>query len=279
MKLKVNPLFVALALALVAFGHALEFAWTLVALIFHECAHAVMARLRGFVVKRVVLMPYGAMMSAGERFDKTSSVLIGLAGPVANILLALILLGAWWLFPSIYPYSISFFYANLSLGLFNLLPVYPLDGSRVVLGVCKNKLRAIKGLQLAGIICSFALFILFVASFFFGVNFSFGIMATFLFYGAAFGTKEEAYISVLDGASKNYAVGVQYKRIAILASTPIVRLYHHVSSTAETIFDIVDESGKIVAVCDEKMLKDVAVKNKLSRAIGDCLLKNKPKFN
>ena len=31
MKFKVNPLFFALALALVAFGHALDFVWTLVA--------------------------------------------------------------------------------------------------------------------------------------------------------------------------------------------------------------------------------------------------------
>ena len=142
MKIKVNPLFFALSLALVAFGHALDFVWTMLALILHETAHALVARLRGFVVKKLVLLPYGAMMSTGESFDKTSSVLIGLAGPLCNLIVALILLGVWWLFPAVYPYTQNFLYCNLSLGLFNLLPVYPLDGSRVVLGVCKNKLRA-----------------------------------------------------------------------------------------------------------------------------------------
>lgn len=271
MQIKVNPLFFALSLILVAFGHAVDFVWTMLALVLHESAHALVARSRGFVLKKTVLLPYGAMMSAGENFDRTSSVLIGLAGPVVNILLALVILGVWWLFPSAYAYTQKFFYCNLSLGLFNLLPVYPLDGSRVVLGLCKNKLRAIKGLRIAGVVCSLSLFALFIASFFFGLNFSIGIMALFLFYGATFGTSEETYASVLDSASKNYSLGVVKKRVKISKNTPIVRFYHHVSSASETVFDIVDESGNIVASLDEKQLKNVAIKNKLSKSIGECL--------
>lgn len=80
MKIKVNPLFFALALALVAFGHLLDFVWMTVALFFHESAHALMARLRGYVLKSVSLLPYGAMMQTNESIDKKSSVLIGLAG-------------------------------------------------------------------------------------------------------------------------------------------------------------------------------------------------------
>lgn len=271
MKIKVNPLFFALSIALVAFGHALDFVWTMLALILHETAHALVARLRGFVVKKLVLLPYGAMMSTGESFDKTSSVLIGLAGPLCNLIVALILLGVWWLFPAVYPYTQNFLYCNLSLGLFNLLPVYPLDGSRVVLGVCKNKLRALKGLQIAGVVLSVALLGLFIGSFFFGLNFSYGIMAVFLFYGATFGTKEETYISVLDGASKNYSLGVIKKRVEISQSTPIVRLYHHISSTTHTTFDIVDEKGVVLRVLDEETLKTIALKNKLSTPVGKAI--------
>lgn len=267
MQVKVNPLFFALILVLVVFGHAVDFAWTFLALVLHECAHALMARLRGYVVKKTVLLPYGAMMSMGESFDKTSSVLIGLAGPIVNLILALITLGVWWLFPVTYQYTLSFFYANMSLALFNLLPVYPLDGSRVVLGLCKHKLKAIKGLQIAGIVLSVLLFALFIASFFFGLNISFGIMAVFLFYGSAFGTKDEMYISVLDGQSKNYSLGVEQKRVAIISSTPIVRLYHHVSSTALVTFDIVDEDGNLLCSIDEKSLLKIAVCNKLSTPI------------
>lgn len=273
MQVKVNPLFFAFILTLVAFGHAVDFAWMFLALVCHECAHALMARLRGYVVKKTVLLPYGAMMSMGESFDKTSSVLVGLAGPVMNLVLALIVLGVWWLFPAVYPYTLSFFYANMSLALFNLLPVYPLDGSRVVLGLCKHKLKAIKGMQIAGIVLSIALFAVFIASFFFGLNLSFGIMAVFLFYGAAFGTRDEMYISVLDGQSKNYSLGVEKKRVAIIASTPIVRLYHHISSTSAVTFDIVDNEGNTQCSIDENELLKVAVSNKLSTPIFDAIKK------
>lgn len=272
MKFKVNPLFFALALALVAFGHALDFVWTLVALLFHEGAHALMARARGYVVKKVVLLPYGAMMSAGENFDKTSSVLIGLAGPLCNLLLALVTLGFWWLAPAAYPYTISFLYANLSLGVFNLLPVYPLDGSRVALGFCKNKLKAIKGLQIAGIVCSFLFLGLFVASLFFGVNFTFGIIAVFLFYGATFASKDETYSSVLDVDCKNYSLGVECKRVEVSPNTPILRLFHHVGRLSKTTFDVVDDDGKIIATLGEKELKDIAAKNRLSKKIGEALM-------
>lgn len=273
MKFKVNPLFFALALALVAFGHALEFLWTIVALLFHEGAHALMARARGYVVKKIVLLPYGAMMSAGESFDRTSSVLIGLAGPCCNLLLALVTLGLWWIVPAAYPYTIFFLHANLSLGVFNLLPVYPLDGSRVVLGFCKNKLKAIKALQIAGIAASFVFLALFAASFFFGLNFTFGIIAVFLFYGATFASKDETYSSVFDVDCKNYSLGVEQKRVKISKNVPILRLFHHVGRLTQTLFEVVDESGKTLCSLSEQDLKAIAVKNKLTATIGDALQK------
>ncbi len=271
MNIKVNPLFFAFTLILIVSGHIVDFAFITLSLVAHELSHALMARLRGYVVKNTIIMPYGAMMSVNESFDKTSSILIGLAGPVSNLLLSLITLGVWWLFPSIYPYTISFLYANLSLAIFNLLPVYPLDGSRVLLGFCKNKLKAIKGLQIAGVIVSLVFLALFIASIFFKVNFSLGIMAVFLFYGAAFGAKEEMYISVLESANKNYVIGVEKKSVEIDKNTPIVRLYHHVSSKSKTTFHIVDDKGNEICTLDEIELKKIAIKNKLSTPICDIL--------
>lgn len=273
MQFKVHPLFFVLALALVAFGQALNFVWTFIALLLHELGHAAFARLRGFVVKKMVLLPFGAMMSTEESFDASSSVMIGLAGPVTNLVLALIVLGIWWLWPSVYPFTIAFFYANLSLGIFNLLPVYPLDGSRIVLGLCKNKLKAVKGLQIAGVIASILFLGLFVGSFFFGLNFSFGIIAVFLFYGAAFATKDEMYVSVLDSSTKNYLLGVEQKTVRISQDTPLVRFYHHISSTSDTTFVVVDDDNSELAKLDEQKLKGIALKNKLSAPIRKALQK------
>ena len=82
MQIKVHPLFFVLALALVALGRAWAFVLTFAALILHELAHAGFARLRGFAIKKLVLLPFGAMMSTEESFDRGSAVIVGLAGTV-----------------------------------------------------------------------------------------------------------------------------------------------------------------------------------------------------
>ncbi len=269
MQIKVHPLFFAFALIATLFGQAITFVWTFAALILHELAHALVAGARGFIVKRLVLLPFGAMMSLEENMDRASSVLVGLAGPLCNLALVLLLMGLWWIAPASYAVTSPFFYANVSLGVFNLLPIYPLDGSRIVLGLSKNRLKTIKGLQIAGIVCSIIFMGLFIASAFFKINFSLGIIAVFLFYGASFGTREEAYMSVLDRSSKNYALGIEKKRVAISARAPLVRLYHHVSPTSLTTFDIVDENGATLMTVDEDELKKIALKKKLSSAIVD----------
>lgn len=267
MQIKVHPLFFVLALALVALGQAWAFVLTFAALILHELAHMAFARLRGFAVKKLVLLPFGAMMSTEENFDKGSAVIVGLAGPLCNLALAVMTVGLWWIAPSAYPYTELFFYANLSLGLFNLLPVYPLDGSRIVLGLCKNRMKAIKGLQIAGIVCSIAFLGLFISSFFWGLNFTFGIIAVFLFYGAAFGTKDEMYVSILDSASKNYMLGVEKKTVKVSEDMPLIRFYHHVSSACETTFLVLDGEGREIARLSELELKDLAVKYRLSKPV------------
>jgi Zn-dependent protease len=67
------------------------------------------------------------------RRPKRDMVWVALAGPLANVLFAFLLaflyrrtLGGLWLLGA---------YMNLGLALFNLMPVPPLDGSRVLLGL------------------------------------------------------------------------------------------------------------------------------------------------
>ncbi len=267
MKIKINPLFFVLVLFLIATGRAFALLWAMLALVLHETGHSLAAKARGYVLKEVVIMPYGALMSTVDRFDRVSSVIIGLGGPVVNLLTALLLLGVWWLSPAFYNYSIDFFYANMSLALFNLLPVYPLDGSRVILGFAKNKIKAVKWLKLGGVIISFIFLGLFIASAFSKINYTFGLSALFLLYGALFGANKEMYISILDSSSKNYEIGVEKKVIKISPNTPILRCYHHVSTLSETEFVVMDKDKELFQL-SEAQLKELALSNKLSVEIG-----------
>ena len=280
MRFKVHPLFYALAIILVLFGQAQAFVWAFVAVCMHEGGHALAAKARGYALTRVVLLPFGAAMSARDELDGRSGVIVGLAGPAVNIFAALITLGVWWLFPAVYPYTEYFIYANLSIGLFNLLPVYPLDGSRVVLGLAHNRLKAVRGLQIAGIAVSVTMFCAFVTCAFVGLfNFTLGVMSLFLFYGATSGSANEAYRSVLAYASKNYALGVTEKRVYVSSEIPLARLFHHVNSRSVTVFCVVSAREGVMSsappeiLCElsEERIRTFAAGHRLSATLGECL--------
>jgi Zn-dependent protease len=118
---------------------ALAFAgWTvvgiLVAVLGHEVAHAVAARLLGFRVHRIVATLWGGHTAYdGTGTTPGRAAVIAVAGPLTN--LALAALG--WVATVTLPwpaseFAWSFTILNLLLGVFNLLPGLPLDGGQLV---------------------------------------------------------------------------------------------------------------------------------------------------
>jgi Zn-dependent protease len=76
---------------------------------------------------------------------KRDIIWVGLAGPLANIAFALLLSLIWRIIPLSYLAAIVFeklIYINLLLGVFNLIPIPPLDGSRIVMGILPNDLAS-----------------------------------------------------------------------------------------------------------------------------------------
>lgn len=72
---------------------------------------------------------------------RRDAALISLAGPASNFVQALIFTIVWRLVPApINDFFIPFIGINVSLGLFNLLPVAPLDGFKVVGGLLPKEL-------------------------------------------------------------------------------------------------------------------------------------------
>jgi Zn-dependent protease len=124
----------------------------------HELGHALMASGYGIKAKNVVLLPIGGIASI-EKFpdNPKQELMISLAGPMVNIVIAALLL------PLIQPYTPFWEYrtgasithghdflynlhvANVGLALFNLIPAFPLDGGRILralLGLRTNYVRA-----------------------------------------------------------------------------------------------------------------------------------------
>lgn len=119
----------------------------------HELGHLIVGIFLGFKPTKLEIMPYG--LSVGfeikcEDYNKKikngvalsiKKIIIALAGPFTNLIITVIFL----------LFNISFLgidrelviYSNILIGIFNLIPIYPLDGGRII----KNILHIVVGLK------------------------------------------------------------------------------------------------------------------------------------
>ncbi|MBY0014635.1 M50 family metallopeptidase [Paenibacillus typhae] len=132
-QLSLHPLFVLVMLLSVITGQFLELLTLFMIVFIHEMGHVCAALLNGVTVKSVQLLPFGgvAVIEDHGRLNAGREIAIALAGPLQNgimILIALLLqqLGGSSAFLA------YFIQANAIIALFNLLPVLPLDGGKIV---------------------------------------------------------------------------------------------------------------------------------------------------
>jgi Zn-dependent protease len=101
----------------------------------HELGHAAAAIAKGRRVERITLygLAAAARRSSGPACPR-DQVAIAIAGPVSHLLVASLLLAAWSILPDDnLPLRVATglpAVSNMAMGLFNLLPVSPLDGGR-----------------------------------------------------------------------------------------------------------------------------------------------------
>ena len=114
----------------------------------HELAHSILARRRGADVRSIVLLPIGGV-SQLERLpdDPHDELQIAIVGPLASIALAgLAAAAALLVGQPLWPPGLSagwladLTWFNLIVGVFNLVPAFPLDGGRVLRALLQRRL-------------------------------------------------------------------------------------------------------------------------------------------
>lgn len=115
-------------------GQFLELLTLFTIVFIHEMGHVIAALLNGVTVKSVQLLPFGgvAVIEDHGRLTAGREITIALAGPLQNgimIVMALLLQQAGGGSSAFLAYFIQ---ANAIIALFNLLPVLPLDGGKIL---------------------------------------------------------------------------------------------------------------------------------------------------
>jgi Zn-dependent protease len=108
-----------------------------VSVLLHELAHSLVARARGLPVRSIVLFIFGGVSNI-EQEPQTPGVEFSMAfvGPLVSLLIGAICYGLLFLVRGshslIEPILAYLALTNVLLGLFNLIPGFPLDGGRVL---------------------------------------------------------------------------------------------------------------------------------------------------
>lgn len=118
------------------------YATIMVLCVIHELGHVVMGLIMGLKIEKIEIMPLGLSVSFKLNIDdynkkiKKGNVLqlkkiaIAAAGPLTNFIILLMVLYTNINFKIVSNEILA--YANILIMLFNLLPIYPLDGGRIL---------------------------------------------------------------------------------------------------------------------------------------------------
>lgn len=134
----------------------------LIGVLLHEIAHIYVAKKLNYRVGSITIDILYGSAEVGHISDHKDSILVSAAGPVSNLLLLLLSSILNYLVPN------SFFETmievNFFLFLFNILPIYPLDGGRITKSLLSMFFGNRKGMFYNGILSFLSSILLFIYS-------------------------------------------------------------------------------------------------------------------
>lgn len=130
----IHPLFVIVMLASVLTGYFAELLTLFIIVLVHEMGHIVVARGYGWTIREVKLLPFGgvAEVEQASGISAKEETLVAIAGPLQNLWMGLLAwgMGTAGIWDGDWGAYVA--QANLMIALFNLLPIHPLDGGKLL---------------------------------------------------------------------------------------------------------------------------------------------------
>lgn len=240
--------------------------------VLHEFGHALTAKRFGVVTRDITLYPIGGISSFESMPEKpVHELLISLAGPLVNVVIAAVL----WTYltfagqmPDLsamsegqisnLPFLFNLFLANVTLAIFNLIPAFPMDGGRVfraLLGFAMEKRTATR--LAAGLGQVLAIVFVFLGFFY---NFWLVFIGLFIYLGAAGEAAFERTRYALAGLTVSDAL---MRRFTVLASDATLGdAVEALLNSQETEFVVADDGDPVGLLTRNEIVRGLSEQGK-----------------
>lgn len=254
-QVKIEPLFYIYTFACIYFGWFNKVFFYVVSLILHEYGHSITTKALGYDVDGMSLSIYGSQLKTSNTYKPRDEIIIAIMGPIVNIVLILITLSLFWILPASYLFTFEFLICNVVILCFNILPIYPLDGGRVLLVILSKKFERKRLEKINEIICfvlGILLLILFVISIAFTINYNLLFIGIFLCLSSIVSDKSEYYLKT-KAYNKRYSKPVEVKTFRLRSKEG---LFRYLSPHYYSIFEI-DDGENITIIEEDEVIRKI----------------------
>ena len=254
-----------------------------VCVVLHELGHAMMARRYGIGTRDITLLPIGGMARLTEiPRDPRAEAVISLAGPAVNFAIAFVL---WLVLPTEdwtaalkaaargdqVSLAVSVLLVNLSLGGFNLLPAFPLDGGRVLRALLSLRLSALRATRIAARIGKSVAVGFFVLGLF-GSPFLV-LIGIFVWFGATLEASEAEVRDALEGVPVDAALMTEF--CALDAADTLDAAAALTVRSAQKDFPVLKDSAPVGVLTQSRLLDGLRRQGGATR-VGTLALRELP---
>lgn len=246
-------------------------------IVLHELGHALTAKRFGIRTRDITLLPIGGVARLERIPDEPKQeLLVALAGPAVNVVLALILFGLLAVGAGLSAltevqlvrghFLAKLMWVNVGLAVFNLLPAFPMDGGRVLRAVLAMRMDYVRATNIAahigqGLAWVFGFIGLFTNPFLV-------FIALFVWMGAAQEASQAQMKSALAGLPVGRVMITEFQALA--PDDQLARAIEHVLTGCQQDFPVV-ENGRVVGVLTRADLLTGLARHGQLATVGDVM--------
>ena len=262
-------------------GHTAGAYWTagvvsafvfLASLLAHELAHSVVATRRGVKVEGITLWLFGGVSRfSSETSSPGAQALITFVGPLTSLVLGVVfylasVASGGGAHPGLFSATLSWLgYINISLGVFNLVPAFPLDGGRLLQSLIwlrtGDRLRATRIAARIGMLFAYLLIAYGLATFIYAGSLIGGVWSVFLGWFLLSAARSEEAGGLIRQALAGMTVAEVMTPSPVQAPDDISvedALHGYVLVSRHSTFPTHDAGGRLSGLLTLTALKNVA---------------------